>query len=539
VRYSRLYEEEARKEGHLQRVTRRRVVNTATTPSMQDAFNGARLNYRAAQQSAFRGEIHRLGGSADAHYANRVEFWRIREYVRDFDRNTAVLGQATDRALDQCLGAGLRADPQTDDPRVNARLAQLDADWSENPESCDFSGRFTLADLERLALRHRWIDGDCFIILDDKTGSIYLQEGDRVTSSAAQYTINVGDQVRDLVHGVELEVHSGKPLAYWFQRYEPGERQRFRRQAPTVESGMLSRIPREQVIHIYEPSRATQSRGLSAFHAVFDRVSMHEDIEFAQLVQQQVSACIAAFVTSDYNKQWGVRNTELGSDGVTELDFDEFTPGMIARLNPGESISTFSPQNPTTNGMELSKQIVREIGLALGLPLELTMLVTSDTTFHGFRGAVESWKQSARRKQRWYARTLRSRVYEWKVGHWIEMGLVPLIPTVFRHQIQYPAWQYVDPKTDAEADTIRLDNYLASHRQVWAERGRDYEKGVIEIVEDRAMLVKAAQEAAAGLEDVDWRELLTFEAPAPEQAPMPPSEDGLRLPPADGGNDDA
>ncbi len=505
----------------LQQVTRRTIREVSSARGMQDGLRDARLNYRAGQPSNFRTSLNQLGGTADAHYANGLEFWQVREYVRDYDRNTPILGQAVDRALDQILGEGLVVDPQTGDTELDERLKTLWTDWADNPEACDYTWRMPFDQMERLALRHMLIDGDHFALLDDLTGSILLLEADRCASSTAQVTVKSrsGQPIADLVHGVEIDGNS-RPLAYWFRKMEVGERQRKRRIFPTVDAPGMVRVMRDMVIHILDPKRVTQSRGMSAFHAVFDRISMHEDIEFAQLVQQQVAACVSAFVTSEFDQQWGSRSQETGSDNVTELNFDEFQPGMIARLNPGESIDTFSPRNPTGDARALSREIVREIGLALGLPLELSLLVTSDTTFHGYRGVVEAYKKTARRQQKQFAGMLRSRAYRWKVGHWIEDGLIQDSPEVRKHVIRFPAWAYVEPQKEATADNLRQQSFLASPRQIAAERGRDYDTIVKESTSDRAKLIQSAMDEAEPL-GITWQELLGASEIASGNAPGP------------------
>lgn len=500
--------------GVLQRVTRQRIKQVNIAQGLQAGMKDARLNYRAGTPSTFRTTLGNLGGTADAHYQNPFEFWKIREYVRDYDRNTPILGQAVDRALDQLLGGGPWVDPQTKDDTANADASALWIAWSNDPEQCDFTWRMTLDEMERLALRHRFIDGDAFAILDDAEGKVMLVEGDRVESSAAQRTVRSarGEPIADLVHGVEID-GSSRPLAYWFRKMKIGERQFKRRLFSSTESNAMVRVIRDHVIHVVDPKRITQSRGMSAFHAVFDRISMHEDIEFAQLVQQQVAACIAAFITSDYNQQWGSRSSETGEDNETELIFDEFQPGIIATLKPGQKIETFSPRNPTSDALKLANQIVREIGLALGLPLELALLVTSDTTFHGYRGVIEAYKITAKRQRKQFGRQFRSRIYQWKIRQWVDQGLLPDIPLIAEHVIRYPSWQYVDPEKEAKADALRQDNHLASPRQLWAERGLDYDQGMLEIIKDGgAKLEMAAIEAdrltQLGNGEFSWRDIL-------------------------------
>ena len=523
MNYADLYRRDHKPAGKLQTKTRLRVKQVSVAQGMQKGLTEARLEYRAGKPSNYRTTLNQLGGTADAHYQNAYEFWKVREYIRDYDRNTPILGQAVDRALDQVLGTGLKVDPDTGDPEVNATLTKLWNDWSSDPEQCDFTWRQSLDEMERLALRHTFIDGDVFALLDDATGSIMMLEGDRVTSAGSEWTVasGSGEPVADLVHGVEID-GSGRPVAYWFSKMKVGERQRKRRLFPSTKDPEMVRATRDRVIHVYDPKRISQSRGISAFHAVFDRISMHEDIEFAQLVQQQVAACVAAFVTSEHNQQWGSRTTATGADGSTELLFDEFSPGMIARLNPGEKIDTFSPRNPTSDALQLAKQIVREIGLAIGLPLELALLVTSDTTFHGYRGVINAYKKTKARQQAWFSRRFRSRIYKWKVRQWVAQGLVPDSETVDAHVVRFPLSSYVDPLKDAQSDDLRQSSLLASPRQIAAERGRDYDQIVREIVKDRAAMIEAAMAEADAL-GITWQELLGKEPPM--AAPQPDDVD--------------
>ena len=509
--------------GVLQRATRTRIKQVTVAQGMQQGLKEARLNYRAGTPSQFRTTLNQLGGTADAHYHNPYEYWKIREYARDYDRNTPILGQAVDRALDQLLGGGPWVDPQTGDSETDATVLDLWTGWSGDPKQCDFTRRMTLDEMERLALRHRFIDGDCFAIMDDAKGSVMLVEGDRVESSGAQWTVKSGsgEPVADLVHGVEID-GSSRPVAYHFRKQKIGERQQRRRLFSSADSEAMIRVIWDRVIHVIDPKRITQSRGMSAFHAVFDRISMHEDVEFAQLVQQQVAACVAAFITSESNQQWGSRSTQTGADNETELVFDEFQPGMVARLKPGESIDTFSPRNPTSDALKLANQIVREIGLALGLPLELALLVTSDTTFHGYRGVVEAYRITARRQRKQFGHQFRSRIYRWKISQWVDEGLLPPLPKIASHVIRFEAWKYVDPEKEAKASTLRRKEHLASPRQLAAEEGVDYDQMVLEIAADRGALIKAAQAEAARLgEGVTWRDVLGTEAP-----PAPPANAG-------------
>lgn len=514
-------------------VTRRRIKLEAVGPGLQDTFAAskarrAELSYRAAEPSKLRSRRIDLGGTANTHFVHGDDYWRIREAVRAFERDNALIAQIVDRAADQVLGNGLQVDPTTGSDELNARILALWNDWAENPDACDFAGRLTFDAIERLALRHRWIDGDCFVILDDATGSVRLVEGDRVQAHATGVQKVDGREV-EVVLGVEVELRSGRAVAYHFVKQVTSERRGYL--SYPLGSPNLVRLPADQVLHIYEPKRVTQYRGITAFHAVFDRISLLEDIEFAELVKLQVASCIAGFVQTEHDAfQLGARTTETGNDNATELTFDEFSPGMIVKLPQGAKVETFAPSVTTQDTADQKRQIIREIGLAVGLPLELTLLDHGNSSFSANRATLESYKRTARNQQRWIARSLRSKVYEWKVRQWVAAGLLPDDPNVTRHVVHFPEWTFLDPQKEATADNLRLVGNLASHRQVWAERGRDFDDGKREIAEDRAGLVLALHEKAEelvskGVEGVTWRDLLTVAGQNPAAKPTTPPGD--------------
>lgn len=493
---------------------RRAAGRRALLPTSQQAWSASRaqrveLAYRAAQPSRYRHDVGGLGGTADAHYAWGLDYWRIRELVREYDRNDPILGQLCDRGLDNIIGTGLRVDPQTGDPGMDADLRAWWEAWADDPAACDWSGRYTIDEMERLALRHAWVDGDCFAILDERSGMVRLEEGDRCLSYQ-----NASD---DVVHGVILD-GSGKPRAYLFQVLRPGERKRHQFGLPSFSD--LVEIPAEHVIHVAFPRRATQTRGISAFAPVVDLISLVGDIEHARLVKLQVSSCIAGFLYSDYPATFGfggADSEESALDDATNLEFGELTPGMLGRLARGSKFEGFAPHVASADEGAFVEAVIRRVGLAIGLPIEISLLTTKDTSFSGFRGVVEQYKITARVVQAQFKRRFRSRLYRWHVRRGVEAGLFPDRAETYRHNVLVPTWPYIDPETDARADALRIERRLASPRQVWAERGRDYDQGVVEIAEDAAAAVKQlaakADELTKSGVPVTWQDLAQLGAP--------------------------
>lgn len=511
-------------------VTKRSIKVEGTLPGMMESLRNLRtsygeLNFQAAESSKHRRIRSNLGGSADAHYQNELQFWNMREYCRDMVRNDGVVGQLVKRFCDNVLGTGLRLAPNTTDPALDTDLREGFEEWALSRD-CDAARKRDFNGLARLGLMHEIVDGDAFVIprvRPDRGLFLQLYEGERVASPG---TFN-----DDVIHGVSLDYRTDEVKSYYFTNPQPGERKQRRRILPlsltspdVTEVRAFDDIGRPNVLHLFEQERASQTRGISAFHAVFDYLSMFEDVNFAKLVQQQVVSCIAVFITKERDYQWGNRSTEGEEDGTTAT-FEELHPGLTARLKPGEDVKGFSPAVPNAEFFDHVRLILRIIGLSLGMPLELVLLDTSDTTFHGYRGALHQAQKSFTRVQDEFPKKFHRPVYE----RWLDLEL-PRLGRVarrkqargllYRHDWIGEGWPYVEPKTDAEADAVRQHNALISPRRLQMERGRHWKELYPEIVQDWGdaieLAAKRAEEISKKYErsDVTWRDVLNLDMPS-------------------------
>lgn len=485
--------------------------------AMQKAFATIKAEYAATLPSRFRRTRNYLGGGADSHYANPQHFWQMREYVRDMDRNDGVFGQLVDRAITN--EGVLRPIPQTGDEGLNKEIVDRWEAWAENPIECDLARKHAFPEIARLVRRHETIDGDIFALPLD-TGQLQVVEGDNVCSP-----MNLGG---DVIHGVRLDEYGG-PIEYWFARTRNA--QRF---AHTVSKSYWSPSDYDRkpaldengepvVIHVFDPSRISQSRGITAFHAIFDTSGMLEDLNFAKLIQAQVVSSIAAFIQRDRDYQTGARTNETQADGTVQV-LEEVSPGLMYRLRPGETIQGFSPAVPNPEHLPYVRFMLRMIGAAIGMPLSLVLLDTAETTFHGYRGEIQQaeigfeWRRESIAR-RFYRPTYRRKIREWYPNRLSD-------PRIFKHKWRGKGFPYVDPFTDAQADKIRRDNLFVSPRDLAVEHGNDWESIVEETVEDNERMIKRAQEAAArlstGTDKVTWREVLSLSTPAGVQASLTP-----------------
>jgi len=483
--------------------------------SLREMRHEMRADYSAGKRSRHVRERMQLGGSGDAHYAQSSQFDRIREYARDMDRNDAFVGPLIDTAVTSQLKTGFRLEPTTGNKKLNEKLKGLFVEWASDPRACDHHWERTFWEMCIYALREQYIDGDIFSVLTDH-GAVQMLEADRCMSPDGRN--------EEIVHGVELA--GRRKVGFWFSAD----------QVPTARGGRVkvTRVPaydddgERVVLHLYNPKtvkRITQARGVSSLASVFFKLGMHEDIEFATLVKQQVAAAFAISVERDasYNAgkaQFGTQTVETDGSNTTTLEAVE--PGMIVRGSKGEKISTLSSNVPSNEYLEHTKTVLTEISVNLGVPLVMATMDASSTNFSGFRGAMELAREGFRVMQKSFVDRKLRPVYRWKVRQWVAEGKLTAReaarPDLLAHTWRAPRWPYIQPLHDAQANALLMSTGQMSPSGWAGENGADWEEHATDIVRDWELLADAAMTAAKKLSDkhgvdVHWRDVANMETP--------------------------
>ena len=205
----------------------------------------------------------------DATQATRVELTRK---IRYFEQNSPLVQKLADLFELFTVGPnGLVMAPGSQDEEWVANAKAYYSDWAQAPDLCSL---LPLASLQSLSARLWFIDGEIFL-LKTRTDTppyrprIQLIESHRVgTPTAPDQTlgyagITTGKDQPNIVDGVEVD-KKGRPIAYWVQ--------------DGFEAGDFKRIPAENIIHIHEPSRVGQYRGITQFYAVLNPLHDLDDL---------------------------------------------------------------------------------------------------------------------------------------------------------------------------------------------------------------------------------------------------------------------
>ena len=497
--------------------------------NLATVFDQFKADYEMSRQSRFirrRTGLAPSGGTADYHYRSETKYYDDMEKARDMDRNDCIVGQIMDRATENEVQDGFTLDVKTGDKAIDADLKAFWGNYSTDAEQCDIAGEFTFHDMEHHVSRSSRVDGDMWA-LGLESGQLQLLEG---------HTIQTTSRVENVVLGVEIDEYRRKHKVY--VRHDGTTAYDTKTQAEPV--NIFDANGQRVVFQVYNPRRVTMTRGVTSLAPIFGISAMFEDTQFATLVQRQVLSCFAVFRSQQFNPQgdappsvdgYGESSTETTTGGTRYIE--GVSPGMEIIGAPGESLEGFSPSVPGGQFFEHTRLLLQIIGVNLGLPLCLVLMDGSETNFSGWRGAVDEARKGWKCNQLNLIARFHSPVWRWKVRQLMDFDTAlseaakrPGI-NIFGHKWNPPAWRYIEPLTDAQGDSWRIQNALTSPRRLHAERGAEWEEVAAEIVSDNATAIIAAKRQAmeinAELADgqpVHWRELISLPMPSGMQLTM-------------------
>lgn len=273
----------------------------------------------------------------DADSATRLEILRKARY---WERNNAIVNRLADIFEQYTVGGGLPISPTSSDPDWNRKAKVY---WDDSCRILNLANRQHFSSDQSLIARTWFIDGEVFIL---KTGGadgsprIKLIDSHRVGGSG----LSASPSGRQIIDGVEID-DNGRPIAYWIQN--------------GVDNADFSRVEADLVIHIFEPSRIAQYRGISFLYAVLNDI---HDLDDLQILEQK-AARDAAEVTNVLNNSSGeltadqvrgqryLARSETSAGVATTENRTEFfkraVGGRTVVLKTGEKFEQFKTERPS------------------------------------------------------------------------------------------------------------------------------------------------------------------------------------------------
>jgi len=310
-----------------------------------------------------RSYIHASYGDArfDSDKATRSEIARKARY---FEANNAIVNRLADLFEQYTIGAtGLPIIPATSDETFNQLVAR---EWEAWCERCDFNGQFSFPTIQSMMARSWFIDGEAILIKAHDYGTpaeprIQIIEGHRVSSP----TENIPSS--RIVDGIEVD-DFGRPKWYWVNTGFDGQ---------TYQRKAIS-----DIVHVWEPSRPGQLRGLSFLYPVLNDI---HDLDDLQIFEMRAAKEAADTTTVVYNQtgeleagQFGdlqrsrfdatVTNAE-GTDQTVQREkfYRQAMGGRTVVAFRGDKVEQFASNRPTVATQGYWDHLVAKICVGVGM----------------------------------------------------------------------------------------------------------------------------------------------------------------------------
>ncbi len=404
-----------------------------------------------------------------------ADIYRLRARARRESQNNPIARKGIKLFVKNVFGPdGIRLRmkiPMKKGKKLNAKLNQqieyLFNQWSRR-DFCTIQGNMSWKRAQRFAGAQMWRDGECFIrrrIARNKFNfSIQFLDPDQLDTNYYLYQMPNGNMIR---MGVEMDP-DGRPVAYHFWDRHPAEW--------SMSPKNRIRVPAEDVIHLYDPERVMQSRGVSELASAMLTMHMHNQYSMAEVVAARVAAAKMGFFTKTATDA-GYAASELDEEKRIKM---KAQPGTIEQLPDGVEFKEWNPQHPTNAFPAFTKMLLRMVGAGVDISYETLANDREGVNYSSMRAGLLDDRDTWRTWQDYFADELNDRVFAWFLESIWLSGLVefdgaPADYFAFAHWTGR-AWAWIDPLKDAQSSTLMQTNGLETHTQQLAQQGLDFEE---------------------------------------------------------------
>lgn len=449
-----------------------------------------------------------LVGSADGDTVGDLPTLRARS--RDLVRNAPIATGAVGTVTTNVVGTGLRLRAQINHEFLELTEEQGDAwerkaeqiwrTWSEST-FCDLTRTQDFAGLEGLALRGTLESGDMVVIRRhvERPGAplslaLQLIEGDRLSTPDGQIE---GPQFID---GVEKDEH-GSPTRYHIRSRFPETGGAFRTGPDTWDAVPVFGPSGARIaLHLFERLRPDQTRGVPLLAPVMEPLKQLDRYTEAEIMAAVVSAFFTVFVRSPTGQGLGDLEAPGFAGAPAPRGDYRLGAGAILDLGPGEEVTIANPGRPNTAFDPFVQAVLRQIGVALGLPFEV-LIMHFTASYSASRAALETAAQFFRARRSWLVRTFCAPVYEWVVTEAVLRGMLvapgfmdnPFIRAAYLGAEWIgPSRISLDPLKEARADAALVDLKVKTRAEVCvATTGVDLETKIPQIRKEERLFPSA------------------------------------------------
>jgi hypothetical protein len=445
--------------------------------------------FEGARTSRLTADWVTSASSVDAEI--RSSLYALRNRARQLCRDSDYAKQALRAIASNVIGQGISFQAQVKDQSgsrlntaVNDQIEQLWSKWSR-AKCCHTAGKLGFSDIERLLIRSVAESGEVLVRIvkqpfADSPVPLALEvlEADLLDDRYNGKVAETGNEVR---MGIELDKWH-RPVAYYFLPRHPGD---YTFSNSTPDNYLpRTRVPADEVIHLFLTERPGQTRGISWFASAIKRLHHLSGYEEAEVIRARASSALMGFITSPEG--------ELQGDEVLDGErVSSFEPGVFKYLAPGESVSVPQLDAPDGQFEPFMRSMLRAVSAGLGLAYENVSHDYSQSNYSSSRLSLLDERENWRVLQEWMIKNFHQQVFD----VWLDMAVLngalnlPLYdsdPDRYRKVKWQPrGWGWVDPEREVNALKEAVRCGFKTLSDVIAEQGGDVDEQLIAMKHER------------------------------------------------------
>jgi len=416
----------------------------------------------------------------------------LRNRSREQRRNNPFAKSIVDKLVSNIVGTGIR--PRSNAPGADLQKAQqaLFARWANfsDPEGVlNFYGQ------QAQVAATEVLGGECFARLrvrrprDGLPIPLQVQILEPEMCPVGYYGTAGANQIRQ---GIEFDA-IGRRRAYWFYKAHPGDRgYQFQDQSS------LTRVPADQVIHVFNPVRPGQIRGVPELSSVLLRLYDADKMDDAALLRYQISNLFAGFITRDAEDD-DTDNIDPLTGEVLEDPADDIADvrleaGLLQELEPGDRMEWSDPPDPSTSYVDFLRQQLRAAGAGANIPFEVFSGDWSGMNDRIARVLLNEFRRYIeQRRAHGIVHQFCRRVWEAANRLAVVSGALDIpgfadAPDDYLSASHIPqAWAYINPTQDVQANKDARRSGFKTRAQILAETtGEDADDVDAQLAEENA-----------------------------------------------------
>ncbi len=426
---------------------------------------------------------------------------QLRHRSRWLARNNDYVKQFVRLVQDNIVGTGVTLQVKAEtaggklDSATNRAVELAWWEWGKK-KNASLNSRMTFLDICRLAVGKMASEGESLIELVPTTkndfGFALKLHGADALDESHNLTLSNGNRV---VMGVEID-SDDRTVAYWLTH--PNDLRFAMREDRSVQR---TRIPAEQMVHLFVPESESAVRGVPWLHTAMMRLRMLGAYEEAELVAARIGA----------SKMGAYRKTspDLDDDQKDAKLLAKVSAGQLIDLPPGVEIQMLNWDHPNSGYDKFIVAVLHGIAAGMGVSYEALTGDLKGVNYSSIRAGKQTERDVWRACQQHLIDHLCDPVYEAWFPEAVLAGKIQLAPrklAAARMPVWRPrGWDYVNPVDEVNAAVTAINNGLSTITDELARRGYDVEEIAatrereIEIFSSKNIPLAAPKSAPAAL----------------------------------------